>query len=186
MPCRTAGRQRVEWSESHSWYGLQTPLAEKRSPIHSPSRRARSAFLRPMSAAREERLPPADSTVGFVLVWSFAQKQSGPRGCRPCRSFSRAPAAFRIPATDEGGERLPGAHPLPHPHPHVTASSPAAFATRTVPGPHPTCLAYWLSYNKSKTLMCAPHPLAIGRGPHPSLTLMLIGAQPPVCCRLRQ
>lgn len=43
-------------------------------------------------------------------------------------------------------------------------------------GPHLTCLAYWLSYNKSKTLMCVPHPLTIGRDPHPSLTLMLIGA----------
>ena len=103
-------------------------------------------------------------------VWHTTSRYTG---CRPCRS---SPAAFRVPATDERGERLPGAHPLPHPHPHITASSPAAFATRIVPGPHPTCLAYWLSYNKSKTLMCAPHPLAIGRGPHPSLTLMLIRA----------
>jgi hypothetical protein len=85
----------------------------------------------------------------------------------PPRAFPRPMSAARDPEV---------LHPLPHPHPHITAHSPAAFATRIVAGPHLTCLAYWLSYNKSKTLMCAPHPLAIGRDPHPSLTLMLIGA----------
>ena len=72
------------------------------------------------------------------------------------------PRAFPRPMRDP--EVL---HPLPHPRPHITAHSPAALATRIVAGPHLTCLAYWLSYNKSKTLMCAPHPLAIGRDPPP-------------------